>query len=1314
MEEKSIPVYEINQIPDQKAWHGFPLAFQIEMNEIQPGTLTLNTPQKPKGLLHLDASNGLFLFRPEESDKRPFDIIFTATKNDGKSVNQTIKISPIPRVLPERDYVRGKPIAPKATDSLYFKRTIKKVGNQEEHIISGVTIVIGGPEDLNQLHRYYHKDPLIGMEPINIDETPQISDLTICADRLVIHGSIALPKTNLHLYVRELVFEDDGDNIGQIITSPSLWSFDKAKDASRSSNIKAENGLHGLKAGDVHLNIDEIHYSNNPGFRFILRGGKGQGAGEGVQAENGHNVNSSHEYRRNYRGLWPFRKKRKNLVAKFNPPATYATITEYDGSLGKLLAIKVKDLPSIGSSDTEPKSATKGIAPGIPGIGGDAGAFYSNVFVPEILIDTNGGAPGKKAENIGRKTAGRPHEWGHYEVKVYATAPDPSGSWIEVKRTKKGSVQGFDRIVAQGAKEGNGTEIQIEEKPFRWMHPYLLQTLVQFLKDLYLADEIEAFEDVFSHYEEGLQAFEKVQAYFSPEEAILLNQTRTEILSLQHRIESHLDFYGNPIGWTPLFSLQTHMQLFENEVESALETLIATKWIQAYANEKEAFADALEFSITSLNEENDRIVSDLDKSKILIAKIEEDLSGLESELLTRGDELMKLREKLRVEAANDLRKKARINFAAKTLGAICQVIPVGQPVLGLVGSLAPIVADKVTNDDSEPLDTLGEGFGVIAKWTKGAGQESFKAWAGNVSDAGKSEDGQPIKDSKKASQKAQRINHVAKNIGPAIGQIGEAFSTLKVPASEVEAELDRLAAESPEYASLIQKIQKTMDRKTQVVIDLEEVLQILANSYATLVNNFSQIASFSHQKGAALATLDHQSTLFVQGQEQKARERLVKYQYYLIRAYEATVFRPYEQMDYRLPAIFDKLLELQDVNDQDPKSFAEVRENGLPNLKTVFRSVLKDIQDDLIADFTKGYTFTREFQLSSSNTEDIVKQLNEKGKATIDLMQLDPNFVLIPPNKEQVKIADIQVSEIQLESGAPTTGSLELTFSPLGDGTIRSNGQLFAVRHPSNSGLGLAGNTQFLWGANMSLSDGAIKPIHPSAESINLLRYLVMDSDLDAEALAKPAAWTKVEISFDRPLGAKLQSATLKFNFQFTPLNHDHYTVEVLTSGDLDPLILCSPVDVKDRADGFGDFYRIYPRSKEVQFDAPKTYGSYQFSHWRILNLDKMELESDVTSTTYKVGPNSNFRIACIYKSGDEIFTGLRNHRKMFADHSERNQKLFDQPSLSLGEPIALIPGNAILKPVGNQDLTKAEGLVWRKVNFNGLIGWVVNQKPNS
>jgi hypothetical protein len=151
-------------------------------------------------------------------------------------------------------------------------------------------------------------------------------------------------------------------------------------------------------------------------------------------------------------------------------------------------------------------------------------------------------------------------------------------------------------------------------------------------------------------------------------------------------LRSLLDYFGNAAGYTPLLSLAGTVKLYAEETRRALRMQLLMEWITAKERDTKALASALTTTIDNLNDETKAAAERITTAEAAIAKAMHDLDALEQELEGLSYQLDALRNHLLAKARDDENRKAQVRFAIRIGAALCQVIPVGQPVLGTLGS----------------------------------------------------------------------------------------------------------------------------------------------------------------------------------------------------------------------------------------------------------------------------------------------------------------------------------------------------------------------------------------------------------------------------------------------------------------------------------------------------------------------------------------------------------------------------------------------------------------------------------------------------
>ncbi|MBN1351191.1 hypothetical protein JXJ21_17360 [candidate division KSB1 bacterium] len=1348
IENFRLDVYKLGSIPNLTVWAGETLAFRIDVEKML-GKIEMTVVPPPAGEILFDSQSGEFSYMPDSTDKISFNLTFSV-ESRGKTIRQTITITSIPEIRPERDYVSSYPELPDPSSTLYLNIT-KQLNDDksEDHLISGMRVIFDKKDDRNNLFKNYHQDP--GEKKLPDEPSPEgtFRNLTICADELEIHGELSLPETNVRIFARKLVFKDLDDKPGRIITCPLPYANTQASEK--------KDGKHGRKAGDIFLAIHEIDFGEKRDFRFNLRGGCGQHAAPGANGEDGRDISKVD----NFKYTSHLTCRSPSLTWHFDPPATYIKVKDHIGGPAGAAANTYW-----GQSTHVPGNGKDATPATLPGNGGEGGNFL--VYFPEQndswnnIVDNSGGQCGEPGKKCFGGSAGSPTKSAQYRVECWNDTcrklhrqGNPSITRLtETKRGKDAPAPQAKKSIGETGKKDIKSGSAFENM---WLHPSLLKTVLLYVRDAYLISpgRMEQIPILLNEYDTALQSVP-----ISPEFKLLMEQstveydesfyrqTQAEVATLHHRIESQLDYFGNPSGWSPLFTLPVCLQMYNDEVKHSLKTLVLARWIQKQAAKATSIERMADQSIDALNADTDRALEQIEQSKDIIKKLREQAQALEKEISSFTVRLEVKRTELKNKAEQEATEAAWINFGVNTLNAVCQVIPYGQPALGTLGNVGKVIADTAINSE-DPLDAVGPITNLLADF----GKAKLDSKAAEIIAAAKEKKKDESSDkAEEAASRASELTHIGKTIGPALTSITDSIKGLNVPQSEVDSRLRKLEAESPEFQELVHELEALNVKKANFAQKLNEGLQILSSAYATVTSNLLTISMMEKQRRDALSVLDHDALFFIQNMDQSARMMLLKYLYYLAKSYEYAVLEPIA-VNFQLNEIFDKITPLLEGLNIDSDLTKITDDELLP----VFNSELRNIEDKLKTNYRQEYERRLTIRLSTDQTPEIISQLNSTGEAIINLR----DFNCILPRDENVKLQDVEVQNLEFEdahSSVSLSGSVDFTLEPMGDGTMRSGNRLFVVRHPTSANSATVGrDSQQIWGVtyhfgvtNTSSGANQMDPIRPSEASLELLDYLMGDTEKSIQMkIAKPAAWTDIKVRYARHFtGAPpLKSVTLKLTLNMLQADDNYCALDVRMSGRYSPLLRCSPDDVNGgRNDGFGSIYRIYPKGTKVELDVSPRYGKKSFTHWVIIdNTDTMEPREAYEHVLVIDKIEHNMLLFCYYEAREdhhavvselhpvvrqlflkrfktgpgetEVKMSIRSEYKTFVDSLPKHIETGEQKmrhgwsSRILNEPQGFAVGYLplIAEFTALSMPRQIQGKDWMQIDYKGTVGWVTS-----
>jgi DNA repair exonuclease SbcCD ATPase subunit len=462
--------------------------------------------------------------------------------------------------------------------------------------------------------------------------------------------------------------------------------------------------------------------------------------------------------------------------------------------------------------------------------------------------------------------------------------------------------------------------------------------------------------------------------------------------------------------------------------------MLLVGWVNAETHKAEEASAILGDLIEATSEDSGRALKQVRDAEKTIRSSIERLGVLERQLKNKEGELAGLRTELLSQAETTRRNQAQIKFAIKMAGAICQVIPVGQPVLGGVGKLADVGADLIGGDPEGVPDTVSKMGKVIeqaqkaSRATKKAEQAAKKASEGQK---GK----EKTKDADAAKGEASAMAKALDGLGPAVSQFGGAIRALQVPQSEVEAELQRLESECPELQELFRDIRKLNNIKTEVFGELAEAFQSLSEGYARLSSNAAATVSMQQQKREQLGRIDQEASLFVRQVGQRSRLTLLKYLYFMVKAYETTMLEPLDDANWELSRVTGKIAELL----KDAKGFSGTTlKTQADTLDVLFQQNLDVVRQKLLINSSKlsEVTITRTLALNSKQSPEEMAALNEVGSVVIDPVA----HSLLLPDRHLARLSDVKLKEIKFDSQLPDGTDVIVDMIPARRGTLRRDG----------------------------------------------------------------------------------------------------------------------------------------------------------------------------------------------------------------------------------------------------------------------------------
>jgi hypothetical protein len=560
-----------------------------------------------------------------------------------------------------------------------------------------------------------------------------------------------------------------------------------------------------------------------------------------------------------------------------------------------------------------------------------------------------------------------------------------------------------------------------------------------------------------------------------------------------------------------------------------------------------------------------------------------------------------LGQALMEKAKKNVKKRNRIKKAMSIGKAVANVLP----VLGPVGT------------------AVGTGLNYALSYSSQLGlvnSDDYTAAVNAVGDKACSEDFynsikkslQTIKDStgnwKVVRDELSSIGNTLSPLITNIGKLSSVFSQSSTPTDQVTEEWKRICAESPEWKRLNAQLDNLKIKKQDFVNQLAKTVTDMSSTVSAINKDALALDGLRRDVFIGNSKRDLNAMLYLDDMEQRARSRLLKYHYYLRKAYEYRLLKPY-QGEANLTSMFKRFEAIAMAGDS-----VRIDNNSYKDLSSTFRQVISAMAEVIIEKYNVNYP-----EQSAPITIVIPKE-------QLDIINSDDNFMLnfhemgiFAPDEEDVRIVDLGIHQIEthVEGNVGYSGYMDLNMTHQGVSQFRKDGQIYWFDHQSRSTT-----SPHTWGIRYDAVSKESSTIQPSAASASLLASILENSG-KIMLFSRPSAWGDITLSkkVHTSGGADIMidSLVLRLQYDFTRRPNKLRNIDITTNDELLPFIACSEADVGGKTDGNGNLYRSYTiSSQQVKFTATEQYGSYHFKKWTDRSGKVVSDKADLTVNRQK------------------------------------------------------------------------------------------------
>jgi len=856
-----------------------------------------------------------------------------------------------------------------------------------------------------------------------LHERPGLSSLTLKADTVRITGRLHLPQTNVSIYARRLIFEDPPGGVAQIDTTANPHGLPPA-DAHKTTPGRP--GAHGGSAGGVTLIVGELLPTPEPPAdtpatddprpahldipvgeamralrsgaitqaqfnaivalhradtavkdRFVLDGQAGQKGGAGTRGQPGRDAP--------YRVTYTYNKGKRSEESWDD-----VVYVEYTGVLRGIEGKKSK-------GGTKPGNGIHAVAGGRPGNGGDGGDLRTSLPLDQVrlAVTQTAGAAGPPTPGYSGGRAGRPTTWRHIREDGINAWEHDSGT------TRAGaSVKGY---TAAAGKPGELVAADSDA----WLLPEIVALRAALAREAYLAGHVEMARQVCVDHLRAVAAGQD-HARTDPRSA---GQHR-DLLTMARRLRSGLDYFGNPPGWAPMLSLEATIDTYRSGIDESIRLLAVRAWAERKWDDLEQRKRSLDAAIALQRgrvEYHTRAHADARKA---LPRLRTELDDVEAETQAFLALLEAKEKRIADKFQNDeeLRELAKNTIAAIKSGIEIAAFS-GAGSGGAAVAMGGLTFVERQFVDAKPPEADADSTtaalnAMLAADDQAAARERFLAMGvGDVEDM---------------DAYLAEVENLSKVLAEATRQQIEASVAGGVE-SGAESRLEDLKAADPDFASYFNQVVELATLKKMLTIKVAEAMERLDRHADAVADARETIVTLAAALDRADALLDGPTRAALATMDRDARERLMRYKYYVVKAWEYRMLRP-ATVDYRESRLLDKLAAL--AGDEE---LAYADEAAMyRDLKAVYEADLNTLIGELVRDLaerrTEAISSTRHLPLSAYE----LARLNRDGVVEV---ALDPRVVLPTDRNTRVAAVAVDPAATTIRGSRPGT-YLEVTIEP--------------------------------------------------------------------------------------------------------------------------------------------------------------------------------------------------------------------------------------------------------------------------------------------
>lgn len=770
------------------------------------------------------------------------------------------------------------------------------------------------------------------------------------------------------------------------------------------------------------------------------------------------------------------------------------------------------------------------------------------------------------------------------------SAPNNIAAYCDFARGSAGvKYDTLNSVIGAGQAGTNGHFERITDQ-YSWMHPYYIAAVVRHLNDSYLNNYFSYSKTTANDYYNLINEFEASNEWndFDGTLKVELLDQRTELEGMLYKLNENLDYFGNPLGWAPMLSFEVLLTNYNNEIDRAIPTLYLNYWLQHIDQTMESWVTASQEAANQTQNDIAAAQGQINSLTNEIPVLEDKITILQNQIEETQNRLDQLKAELMRKAKHNVKKRNRLNKAFGICKAVANCIPVYGPkistALNIAGNFFGI------SDTYGYESAISSGLQSYKDFSFGAVLDNLQQAINGIDLNHLGQTGHQLKDS------YHQIDSIIKPVYNSITNLHETFAKSSAPNDQVDAEFKKLCSQSVELKNFEAEIAALQQSYAEFAAVLTQTFVDIVNLTSEVSNDMVNLDALRNDVFQGNSQRDLQAMQCVEKMRQRAMNRLVKYHYYMRKAYEYRLLSPY-QGDFSLESMYNRLEAMIDQGQVIFDNSTPASPTAYNALSALFREevsgVIEDVIDDLVYNTPEQST-----SISIVIPKEVLDKINANEEYNLDLY----NLGVLSPDEENIRITgfDVQYMEAHTEGNTGMSTYMDIDLVHSGISRFRKDGEVYWFNHISRKTQNPHPNT---WKIRYNPISQETTAIGPSLATQSLLYSLLNGNAQNIMLFSRPAAWSDIfmskKVHSSGNADVVIDSLVLSLQYDYTPRPDAIRNIDITTSEGLFAYITCSEADRNGRSNGKGSFHRSYTRgSGAVTFTAEETYGNYHFLNW--------------------------------------------------------------------------------------------------------------------